>query len=106
MGPHECTDSVLADRPAKWQDGWAVKLSNPPPKTLGVSGSTWRTEAGASAVDYLPRGEEGANKAAADAARGAVTVGFVGTVIGMVAIVSSALCLVLRRANVAGGGET
>lgn len=81
-----------------------MKLSNPPPKSLGVfggvTGSGWP-----GAEDGLPSGV-GTSQAADDAARSAVTAEFVATVIGMVVIVSAALCVVLRRANLAGGGES
>lgn len=90
---------------AHWQDAWAVKLSNPPPKTLGISGGVLSPRTGA--VDALSSDASGvsaAKQAASDAARGAVTIGFAGSVIGVVVILSVALCLVLRRASHGGGG--
>lgn len=91
---------------ARWQDGFAVKLSNPPPKTLGVlSGSM---NAGTGARDSLRGGDVSdagaANQAANEAAKGAVTIGFVGSFIGTAIFVSAALCLILRRASHGGGG--
>lgn len=78
-----------------------MKLSNPPPRTLGVSGGLG---------DALPTAESvggnasGAKQSASHAARGAVTMGFVSTVIVMVMIVSMAVFVVLRRASHGGGG--
>lgn len=96
--PHPSFGVIAA---ARWQDGWAVKLSNPPPRTLGVSGG-WG--------NALPTAESvggnagGAKQSASHAARGAVTMGFVSTVIVMVMIVSGAVFMVLRRASHGGGG--
>lgn len=78
-----------------------MKLPNPPPKTLGVS-NTW--------VDPVPvAGGTGAGAGAgaqqAAAERGAVTAGLVGTVTGMLVVVSLGLYFVLRKATHAGGGE-
>ncbi|CAM9713464.1 unnamed protein product [Ectocarpus fasciculatus] len=90
--------ALFSKEPARWQDGWAVKLPNPPPPTLGVAGTgTWE--------DPLPvpmgSGATDAQQAAAE--RGAVTAGLVGTVTGMLVVVSICLYFVLRKANMASG---
>ena len=84
-----------------------MKLPNPPPKTLGVSGS-WEdpvpVAGGAGTGVGVGVGPTaGAQQAAAE--RGAVTAGFVGTVTGMLVVVSLGLYFVLRKATHAGGGE-
>lgn len=45
-----------------------------------------------------------AQQSASDAARGAFTIGFVGSAIGVVVIVSAALCLLFKRTSYVGGG--
>lgn len=97
--PHHTPLGFRPNSPARWQDGWAVKLPNPPPSTLGVAGTS-------ASEDPLPvpmgSGVTGVQQAAAE--RGAVTAGLVGTVTGMLVVVSICLYFVLRKANMAGGG--
>lgn len=83
-----------------------MKLPNPPPKTLGVS-SSWVNPlpaAGGSGSGAGVAASAGAQQAAVE--RGAVTAGFVGTVTGMLVVVSLGLYFVLRKATHAGGGES
>lgn len=89
---------------ARWQDGWAVKLPNPPPKTLGVS-SGWVDPvpvAGGPGTGVSAGTGAGAQQAAAE--RGAITAGLVGTVTGMLVVVSLGLYFGLRKATHTAGG--
>ena len=90
---------------ARWQDGWAVKLSNPPPETFGLfQGAGEGAVEGRRPVTVAGSDSAQAKHSASDAALGAVTAGLVGTVFAMVVIVLAALCFVLRRASHGGGG--
>ncbi|CAM9135994.1 unnamed protein product [Scytosiphon promiscuus] len=95
--------ALFSNVPARWQDGWAVKLPNPPPKMLGVSSSKVDDP-----LPYTPgtrtSGSTGVQQAAAE--RGAITAGLVGTVTGMLVVVSLGLYFVLRKASHAGGSLT
>ncbi|CAN0490796.1 unnamed protein product [Ectocarpus sp. 12 AP-2014] len=90
--------ALFSKEPARWQDGWAVKLPNPPPSTLGVADTgAWEEPL------PVPIGSGAAEAQQAAAERGAVTAGLVGTVTGMLVVVSICLYFVLRKANMAGG---
>lgn len=90
---------------ARWQDGWAVKLPNPPPEALGFIGEASLSDRGGGGdVVPTPGTTAGSSASAAShAARGAVTLGFVSTVS---VLIIAGLCVVLRRASSNGGGES
>ena len=86
-----------------------MKLSNPPPETLRVTGAFGGGQegGGSGGAEVVPTpGTTGAGTSkASDAARGAVTVELVTTLIGMATLVLGALCILLRRATNNGAGE-